>query len=62
MIWRARFEPRAVIAALPRATMFMGVPTVYVRRLAAPSLTRDAQVRQTPSPRVRFARYLKESY
>lgn len=38
----ARFEPPAVIAALPRATMFMGVPTLYVRRLAAPSLTRAA--------------------
>ncbi len=42
MIWMARFEPRAVIAALPRATLFMGVPTLYVRMLAEPALTREA--------------------
>ena len=33
MIWLARFDPQAVIAALPRATVFMGVPTMYVRLL-----------------------------
>ena len=42
MIWMARFDPRAVIAALPRATIFMGVPTLYVRMLAEPGLTAEA--------------------
>lgn len=42
MVWLARFEPRAVLAALARATVFMGVPTLYVRLLAEPGLTRAA--------------------
>jgi len=42
MIWFARFEPRAVIARLKEATVFMGVPTLYVRMLAEDSLTREA--------------------
>jgi len=42
MIWLARFEPRAVIARLPDATVFMGVPTLYVRMLAEPALNRAA--------------------
>ncbi|MDA8446547.1 malonate--CoA ligase [Paracidovorax valerianellae] len=42
MIWLAKFDPRAVIAAMPRATVFMGVPTLYVRLLAEPGLTREA--------------------
>ncbi|GKS83420.1 malonyl-CoA synthase [Acidovorax sp. SUPP1855] len=42
MIWLARFDPRAVVAAMPRATVFMGVPTLYVRLLAEPGLTREA--------------------
>ncbi len=42
MIWMAKFDPAAVIAALPRATVFMGVPTLYVRMLADPALTREA--------------------
>jgi len=42
MLWLARFEPQAVLAALPRATVFMGVPTLYVRLLAEPALTRAA--------------------
>ncbi|NUN62979.1 MAG: AMP-binding protein, partial [Burkholderiaceae bacterium] len=41
MIWLAKFDPRAVIAALPRATVFMGVPTLYVRMLGEPSLMRE---------------------
>ena len=41
MIWFARFEPRAVIARLPDATVFMGVPTLYVRLLGEPALTRS---------------------
>ena len=39
MIWLAQFDPQAVLAALPRATVFMGVPTLYVRLLAEPGLT-----------------------
>jgi malonyl-CoA/methylmalonyl-CoA synthetase len=42
MLWFARFDAKATIAAMPRATVFMGVPTLYVRMLAEPSLTRDA--------------------
>ena len=42
MIWLAKFDPRTVIAKLPEATVFMGVPTLYVRMLAEPSLTRAA--------------------
>jgi malonyl-CoA/methylmalonyl-CoA synthetase len=39
MIWLPRFEPGAVLAALPRATVTMGVPTYYVRLLAHPDFT-----------------------
>ena len=39
MIWLPKFDAPAVIAALPRATVFMGVPTLYVRLLAEPGLT-----------------------
>ena len=42
MIWFSRFEPRAVIARMREATVFMGVPTLYVRMLAEPALTREA--------------------
>ena len=42
MIWMAKFDPQAVIAAMPRATVFMGVPTLYVRMLAEPALTKAA--------------------
>ena len=42
MIWFARFEPRAVTARLPEATVFMGVPTLYVRLLAEPSFKRKS--------------------
>jgi malonyl-CoA/methylmalonyl-CoA synthetase len=42
MIWFNRFEPRAVAARLPEATVFMGVPTLYGRLLAEPTLTREA--------------------
>ncbi|HWH82801.1 MAG TPA: AMP-binding protein, partial [Burkholderiaceae bacterium] len=40
MLWFDRFEPKAVIARLPDATVFMGVPTLYVRLLGEPALTR----------------------
>lgn len=34
MIWRQKFDRADVIALLPRATAFMGVPTFYTRLLA----------------------------
>jgi malonyl-CoA/methylmalonyl-CoA synthetase len=42
MIWMARFEPKQVLAYLPQATVFMGVPTLYVRLLGEPDLTAQA--------------------
>ncbi len=33
MLWLAKFDPTAVIERLPRTTVFMGVPTMYVRLL-----------------------------
>ena len=42
MIWLARFDPRLVIEKMTEATVFMGVPTLYVRLLAEPGLTIDA--------------------
>ena len=42
MIWLAKFEPKAAISAMARATVFMGVPTLYVRMLAEPGLTCEA--------------------
>jgi malonyl-CoA/methylmalonyl-CoA synthetase len=42
MIWFSKFDARAVIQRLPQATVFMGVPTLYVRMLAEASLTRQA--------------------
>ncbi|MDO9075720.1 MAG: malonyl-CoA synthase [Rubrivivax sp.] len=42
MIWFNRFDPRAVAARLPEATVFMGVPTLYVRLLGEPALTKAA--------------------
>ncbi|RLJ40492.1 malonyl-CoA synthase [Acidovorax sp. 106] len=42
MIWMAKFDPKAVIAAMPRATVFMGVPTLYVRMLAEAGLNKQA--------------------
>ena len=41
MLWLPRFDPKAVIERLPRATVFMGVPTMYVRLLDDPAF--DAQ-------------------
>jgi len=40
-IWLAKFEPKTVIANLPRATVFMGVPTMYVRLLGDAHFTRE---------------------
>jgi malonyl-CoA/methylmalonyl-CoA synthetase len=42
MIWLNRFDPARVVARLPEATVFMGVPTLYVRMLAEPGLTKKA--------------------
>ena len=42
MIWLSKFDPKLVIAKMREATVFMGVPTLYVRMLAEPSLTREA--------------------
>jgi malonyl-CoA/methylmalonyl-CoA synthetase len=40
MIWLSKFDPKLAIAKFPEATVFMGVPTLYVRMLAEPSLTK----------------------
>jgi malonyl-CoA/methylmalonyl-CoA synthetase len=42
MIFHSKFDPRQMIAALPRATVFMGVPTYYTRLLAEEGLDRRA--------------------
>jgi malonyl-CoA/methylmalonyl-CoA synthetase len=42
IVWFDRFDAGAAVAALPRATLMMGVPTFYTRLLAAPELTREA--------------------
>jgi len=42
MIWFSRFDPRAAVARFREATVFMGVPTLYVRLLAEPGLTKEA--------------------
>ncbi len=38
MIWFGKFDPKATIARLREATVFMGVPTLYVRMLAEATL------------------------
>jgi malonyl-CoA/methylmalonyl-CoA synthetase len=40
--FQPRFDVASVLAALPRATVFMGVPTYYTRLLEEPGLNRDA--------------------
>ena len=42
MIWLSRFDAKKVVEKLPHATVFMGVPTLYVRLLAEPGLNREA--------------------
>ena len=42
MIWRARFDAREAIRLLPQATVFMGVPTMYVRLLDEPGFDANA--------------------
>ncbi len=41
MLWLGKFDPAVVLQMLPRATVFMGVPTLYVRLLAEAGLNRD---------------------
>lgn len=36
MLWMARFDPAQALLLLARSTVFMGVPTLYVRMLAEP--------------------------
>jgi len=42
MIWFSRFDARAATARLREATVFMGVPTLYVRLLGEAGLTKEA--------------------
>jgi malonyl-CoA/methylmalonyl-CoA synthetase len=42
MLWFDRFDDEAVIDALPRATVMMGVPTFYTRLVANPRFGREA--------------------
>lgn len=42
MLWFARFDAGAVVDAFQEATVFMGVPTLYVRMLGEPALTAGA--------------------
>jgi malonyl-CoA/methylmalonyl-CoA synthetase len=42
MIFQRAFQPAAVMDALPKATVMMGVPTFYTRLLADPGLTQAA--------------------
>ncbi len=41
MIFQNRFEPNAILHAMPNATSLMGVPTFYTRLLVQPGLTRE---------------------
>jgi malonyl-CoA/methylmalonyl-CoA synthetase len=42
MIFQPKFDADAIMAAMPRATSLMGVPTFYTRLLEHPGLTREA--------------------
>lgn len=42
MLWFSKFDPRATIDRFKEATVFMGVPTLYVRMLAESALTPEA--------------------
>jgi len=41
MIWCAKFDAKVVLQKMPEATVFMGVPTLYVRLLAEPGLNAE---------------------
>ncbi|HWU38745.1 MAG TPA: AMP-binding protein, partial [Candidatus Acidoferrum sp.] len=42
MLFEPRYDARRALELLPRATVFMGVPTYYVRLLAEPGFTRES--------------------
>jgi malonyl-CoA/methylmalonyl-CoA synthetase len=42
MLWLSKFDTKAVLTCLRRATVFMGVPTLYVRLLAESGLRSEA--------------------
>ncbi len=42
LIYQPKFDANAIFAALPRATVMMGVPTFYTRLLADARLTRES--------------------
>ena len=42
MIWFSKFDPARIVKRLPEASIFMGVPTLYVRLLAEPGLDKNA--------------------
>ncbi|MFO1468264.1 MAG: AMP-binding protein [Steroidobacteraceae bacterium] len=42
LLFLPRFDARETLGCLPRATLFMGVPTHYTRLLAQPALDRNA--------------------
>ena len=42
MLWFGKFDPPRVLQAMRAATVFMGVPTLYVRLLGEAGLNRDA--------------------
>jgi malonyl-CoA/methylmalonyl-CoA synthetase len=42
MLWMGKFDPKQAIAWMSRATVFMGVPTLYVRMLGEPALSQSA--------------------
>ncbi len=39
ILWLSKFDPKTVVRLMPRATVFMGVPTMYVRLLDDPGFT-----------------------
>lgn len=41
MLFHGRFDPDAIVADLPKATVFMGVPTYYTRLLGHAGFTKD---------------------
>ncbi len=42
IIYLDKFSPKEVVKILPKSTVFMGVPTYYVRMLAESGLTKDS--------------------
>jgi malonyl-CoA/methylmalonyl-CoA synthetase len=42
IIWFNKFDAKAMIAAMPQASLMMGVPTFYTRLLSEQSFTREA--------------------